>query len=973
MPRRTSARGTGETTLAVEVEGARTHNLKGVSCRVPHGRLTVVTGPSGAGKSSLVFDTIYAEGQRRFVESMSTYARQFLDLMERPPVEEIRHVLPAVALEAKNSVRNARSTIGTITEIHDVLRLLFANLGTVHCGDGHGPGRRWAAGEVAAALAAGEVGERFLLVTRVERPRRGAETLLAELRRQGFTRRWDGEGVVPLAEDEGWPEAWNPLPLALGRFRADPAASARVASTVEDGWKLGARRVEAIGGANGEQGHVHFSSELACGVCGRALRSPTPALFSFNSPLGACPTCEGFGRVIGIDAERVVPDRRRSLAERPIAPWNTPAYEELYDGLWSAARRRKIPLDVPWGELPEAARDWVWRGKGRFVNLEAFFRWLESRTYKVHVRVLLARYRAYNPCPDCGGGRLNREALAVRWEERTLPELLAWSVEEIRSWLAGRQVAGARQALGAHLLEELGERLDVLHRVGLDYLTLDRQARTLSGGETQRIHLAAALGSGLTSTLYVLDEPTIGLHPEDGGKLLELLRDLAARGNTVLVVEHDRTLIAGADHLIDLGPAAGEHGGEVVAEGTVAQVLRSPASLTARYLRKRRPTPARGHVARYRRERGRVTVEEELERRPRLAIRGAREHNLQGIDVDFPVDALVAVTGVSGSGKSTLVENVLYGNFQRSRGVADVEPGRCDEITGLDALADVTLVDQSPIGRSSRSNPVTYVKAYDDLRRIFAGAEEARRRGITPAHFSFNVEAGRCPDCQGTGALEVDMQFMAPVVVRCDRCQGRRFRPEVLAVRHQGRDIAETLELTVDEALDAFARERGMVRKLQPLVEVGLGYLRLGQPTSTLSGGEAQRLKLASFLSRPAHAGRRLFLFDEPTTGLHLADIEQLYRTLRRLVQRGDGVVVVEHSLDLIARADWVVDLGPGGGAHGGRLLFCGPFGTFLERAEGPTARLLDAHLGGRRPRVPSSRMQANSKRVASRAEERCP
>jgi len=942
----------------IEVVGARTHNLKGVSCRIPHGRVTVVTGPSGAGKSSLVFDTIYAEGQRRFVESMSTYARQFLDQMERPPVEDLRNVLPAVALEAKNSVRNARSTVATITEIHDVLRLLFAHLGEVRCPDGHGAARRWTAGEAAGDLAGGAAGDSFTLVARLARPKRGADEKWAELVRQGFARRLEGEQVTAMAPAERWPKRLDPLPLALGRFRADPAAQARLAATLEDGWKLGARAVEALGAA----GARFYGPDLSCASCGAALRAPTPALFSFNSPLGACPTCEGFGRVIGIDAERVVPDPTRPLAGRPIAPWNTPAYEELYDGLLEAARQRGVPLDRPWHALSAADRDWVWRGEGGFVNLAAFFRWLEGRTYKVHVRVLLARYRAYNPCPDCGGARLNQEALAVRVHGRTLPDLLALSVEELRRWFAARAWTEREREVGAHLFDELAERLEVLHRVGLDYLTLDRQARTLSGGETQRIHLAAALGSGLTSTLYVLDEPTIGLHPQDGEKLLALLEDLAARGNTVLVVEHDRTLIEGADWLIDLGPAAGERGGEVVAEGPPELVLAHETSLTAQFLRRRPHTPARAHVARFRREHGRKTVEQELADRPRLTILGAREHNLRGVDVEFPLDALVAVTGLSGSGKSTLVENVLYGTYQRAKGVVDVEPGHCDALLGLERLADVTLVDQSPIGRSSRSNPVTYVKAYDDLRKVFAGTEEARRRGITPAHFSFNLETGRCPECEGTGALEVDMQFMAPVVVPCERCSGRRFRPEVLAVRHLGRDIAQTLELTVAAALGVFARETTFCRKLRSLSEVGLGYLRLGQPTSTLSGGEAQRLKLASFLGRPATDGRRLFLFDEPTTGLHLSDIDLLYRTLRRLVQRGDGVVVVEHNFDFVAHADWVVDLGPGGGEHGGRLLFCGPLATFLDEAESPTADGLRRHLRWRR-REGAGRMPAAASR----------
>jgi excinuclease ABC subunit A len=949
---------------AIEVVGARTHNLKGISCRIPHGQLTVVTGPSGAGKSSLAFDTVFAEAQRRFVESMSTYARQFLEQMERPPVDDLRNVLPAVALEARNTIRNARSTVGTITEIHDVLRLIFAHLGEVHCPLGHGVARRWSASEAAAELAAGAAGERFTLVARLARPRRGAAAKLAELIRQGFARRWAAGEVVRFETGAKWPAELDPLPLALGRFRADPESAARLAATIEDGWKLGARAVEAVTGERTR----HYGRDLSCAECGATFRPPTPALFSFNSPLGACPTCEGFGRVIGIDAERVVPDPERSLAERPIAPWNTPAYEEHYDRLLRAARRRRVPLERPWRALSAAHREWIWRGDGDFVNLDEFFRWLESRTYKVHVRVLLARYRAYNPCPDCHGGRLNREAMAVRYQGRTLPGLAAESVEELRRWFAERLGEPGIDPAAGHLLEALAERLDVLHRVGLDYLTLDRQARTLSGGEAQRIHLAAALGSGLTDTLYVLDEPTIGLHPQDGEKLLDLLRELAGRGNTLLVVEHDRTIVSGADHVLDLGPAAGERGGELIVEGTIDEVLEHPESLTGRFLRERPATPARAHVARFRREHGRRTIEEELADRPRVTIEGAREHNLRGIDVSFPLDALVAVTGVSGSGKSTLIENVLYGTYQRSKGVVDVEPGHCDALIGLERVVDVTLVDQSPIGRSSRSNPVTYVKAYDDLRKIFAGAEEARRRGITPAHFSFNLETGRCPDCQGTGVLEVDMQFMAPVTVTCDRCQGRRFRPEVLAVRHLGRDIAETLELTVDEALALYARERPFTRKLAPLVDVGLGYLRLGQPTSTLSGGEAQRLKLASFLGRPTRAGSRLFLFDEPTTGLHLADIDQLYRTLRRLVQRGDGVIVVEHSLDLVAHADWIVDLGPGGGRHGGELLFCGPLASFLDEVDGPTASRLRRHLRWPRRRGGSSTMPAITARDRRRA-----
>lgn len=936
---------------AIVVTGARTHNLKNIDCRIPHGALTVVTGPSGAGKSSLAFDTVFAEGQRRFVESMSTYARQFLDQMERPPVESVDNVLPPVALEASNSIKNARSTVGTITETHDVLRLLFTHLGEVLCPQGHGPARSYSPEEAAGRMAQGAVGERFVLVARVRRPKKDANRSLDELIRQGFGRRLEegsgdadfGGEVVRMEPGGRWLKKYDPLPLVLGRFKASgDQAGMQLTHAVEEGYRLGEGRVEA----RGQDGAVrYYSREVMCSVCGDSFRRPTPPLFSFNSPLGACDECQGFGRVVGIDAERVIPDPRRSLRERPIAPWNTPAYENRYERLLAAAEERGIDLDTPWQDLPEEDRDWVWSGKGKFPSLDKFFAWLERKTYRVHVRVLLARYRSYTPCEACGGTRLQPEALRVEVQERTLPQLTALSIEDMRRWLQEQEWNERQREVAGHLIEALEERIEVLHRVGLDYLTLDRQARTLSGGEAQRIHLAASLGSGLTSTLYVLDEPTIGLHPTDSAKLLTLLQDLAGRGNTVLVVEHERTLILGADHVLDLGPAAGEHGGRVMAAGTPEEILAAEESLTGRYLRQRPQTPAREHLARCRREQGLPTTASEVEGRQRIAIRGARAHNLQGIDVEFPLASMVAVVGVSGSGKSTLIENVLHGTYQRSQGVVDVEPGECDALEGLEQLADVVMVDQRPLGRSSRSNPVTYVKAYDEIRKLFAATPVAKQRGIQAGHFSFNIDRGRCPACKGTGVTEVDMQFMAAVTVTCEQCQGRRFKPEVLAVRVDGRNIAEVLELTVDEALEAFADRKRLCRRLQVLVDVGLGYLRLGQPTSTLSGGEAQRLKLASFLDRPKKDAPRLFLFDEPTTGLHLSDIDLLYQTLRRLVERGDGVVVVEHSMDLVARCDWVVDLGPGGGRHGGELLFSGALQHYLDRAQSPSADELRRHL----------------------------
>ncbi|HVR28394.1 MAG TPA: excinuclease ABC subunit UvrA [Thermoanaerobaculia bacterium] len=957
--------GTTPAARAIEVVKASTHNLKAIDCSIPHGKVTVVTGPSGSGKSSLAFDTVYAEAQRRFIESMSTYARQFLEQVERPPVEAMRGILPAVALAARNTVKNARSTVGTMTEAYDVLRLVFAHLGRVACEHGHGELRSSTAPQAADQLVSAAGGEPITVLAPIRRPAKRADAALAELVRQGYFRILHDGRVERIEARRRWPKELDPLPLVLGRFSPSPRSRSRLTAAIEEAYRLSGGRVELRGAPD-----RFLGQRLTCPECGATSTRPQPALFSFNSPLGACPECQGFGRVIGVDRERVIPDPGKTLRERPIAPWNSPSYEEHYQPLWKAARRRGVPLDVPWRDLDASAREWVWSGDADrdFVSLSRFFAWLERRNYKMHVRVLLSRYRAYEECRSCGGRRLCPEALSVKVKGKDASELARLSVEELRAWLQAQTWEPWERETAAHLLDELGGRLDTLHRVGLDYLTLDRQARTLAGGEAQRIQLASALGTGLTSTLYVLDEPTIGLHPQDSERLLALLRDLASRGNTVLVVEHDRTLIRGADHVIDLGPRAGDRGGEVMAEGSFEEVLRSETSLTARYLRngiwgdgERAGAGGAGgdcaasEVAEARAgcepRGGFETAAIDVDALPRIGIRGAAENNLRDLDVDLPVGCLVAVTGVSGSGKSTLVHRVLHDTYQRSKGVVEVEPGRCRELLGLERLEDLVLVDQRPLGRSSRSNPVTYSKAYDEIRRLFASTPSARREGVTAGHFSFNLEGGRCPDCEGTGVEEVDMQFMAPVEVVCDRCQGRRFLPKVLAVTWGGLDIAETLELTVEQAQAHFAAESRVRRRLESLAAVGLGYLRLGQSTATLSGGEAQRLKLATFLDAGRGARRaaapRLFLFDEPTTGLHMADIDLLHRTLRRLVARGDGVVVIEHSLDLIARADWIVDLGPGGGEHGGALLFSGPRQRFVEEGRSPTAVELRLFLAG--------------------------
>lgn len=927
---------------AVRVLGARTHNLRDVSCEFPVGAVTVVTGPSGAGKSSLVFDTLYAEGQRRYAESMSTYAQQFIQQLDRPPVEAIENLPPAIALEAKNSITNARSTVGTLTEIHDLLRLLFTYVGEVSCPAGHGPARRSSPEEIGAVLAKGGAGEEFLVVAPVERPGRRAGEALTELVRQGHFRMLvDGE-IERLEEPEEWPESRDPLLVVVGRFRSGPSPSARLRDAVEEALRLGNGRLRGVG----SEATLFFGRRRTCAACGRETEDPVPPLFSFNSPLGACPECEGFGRVTDIDPDLVVPDPSLSLEERPIAPWNSKSKRRYYRRLYTACEERDVPLDVPWEELDRETREWIWAGGKGFTGIRPFFRRLQRKKYKVHVRVLLARYRGYYGCPECEGTRLQAAARRVTVGEKNLPELTAFTVEHLREWFRDRDWSDAERARSSHIVEAIDERLEVLHRVGLDYLTLDRTARTLSGGESQRIHLSAALASGLTGTLYALDEPTVGLHARDSKRLLGLLGDLASRGNTVVVVEHDPTIIRGADRIVELGPGAGENGGSLIFEGTAAELLETEASVTSEYLR--RNGSDRGEWAADDGVGSSMEIDE-LTRRPRIEVRGATAHNLRGIDVEIPLGALTAVTGVSGSGKSTLVDTVLYDGYRARQGEAGVEPGPCETILGLEAIDGMELVDQRSIGRSSRSIPVTYVKAYGRIRKLFAETEEAQRRGLSRGHFSFNVDEGRCPVCQGTGEQEIDLQFMGTVSVLCERCGGRRFRPEVLKVRLRGRSIAETLDMTVSETLEVFADDEPLCRRLRVLETAGLGYLRLGQPTSTLSSGEAQRLKLAEHLKDSAGERPKLLLFDEPTTGLHVSDVDVLATALERLVDLGHGVVVVEHQLDLVARSDWIVDLGPGGGHHGGEVLFCGPMRRFLDEAEGPTADELRDHLRRRR------------------------
>ncbi len=941
---------------SIHIRGARTHNLKDVSVTIPIGSLTVVTGVSGSGKSSLAFDTLYAEGQRRYAESLSTYARQFLERLDRPDVDAIEPVPPAIALEQKNGVRNARSTVGTQTEIHDSLRLLFAHGGTTFCpacGVAAVPGGVDRA--VEELFAAGE-GDRVTLVaplawkpeTSARRSRRtGREDRIRveELKRAGFFRALSGNGeTVEIGEDvEGLLDARGNLPVVVGRFVLREESRAEIAAAADTAFAM-AGSLSAVF----EDRTRAFRRGLHCPSCGADFRDPTPALFAFNSPLGACPACQGFGRVIGVDLEKVIPDTAQTLSDRPIAPWNTPAYESAYRDLFRACRRYSVRTDIAVARLSAHEREVLIKGRGEFYGVNGFFDWLETKRYKIHVRVLLARYRAYTLCPECRGARLTPAALSVRLRGRTIAELSELPLSELQQWFEELSLSPAEQERLSSVVSEIRSRVRYMNEVGLDYLTLARAARTLSGGESQRIGLASALGGALTGTLYVLDEPTIGLHAADTRRLLTILRRLADRGNTVVVVEHDPEVIEAADRVIDLGPGAGSLGGHLLFEGTPRALSRVKSSATGDLLRSRTasrapldsqlstrnvPSSSAGRLVAFRRVEGAVTVV------------GAREHNLKDLTVRFPLGRLAAVSGVSGSGKSTLVRDILYNSYaRRVKGVVALDVGEHDRIEGLENVADVLFVDQSPLGRSARSNPVTYIKAWDEIRQLFARTARAVSRGITARDFSFNSPGGRCEVCRGTGSQTIDMQFLADVVVRCDACDGRRFQNRVLSVRYRGKNIGDVLSLTVTDASAFFSDQPRIVRRLQPLKETGLGYVTLGQPTATLSGGEAQRLKLASFLDARAaprgsggtqgspprplgHASARgtLFLFDEPTTGLHASDIERLLQTLRRLILLGHSVIAIEHNLQFLAASDWIVDLGPGGGDRGGRIVAEGP------------------------------------------------
>jgi excinuclease ABC subunit A len=948
---------------AIIIRGARTHNLKNISCDIPHGKLTVVSGVSGSGKSSLAFDTIYAEGQRRYVESLSAYARQFLERIEKPDVDLIDGLAPAIAIKQKNTTRNPRSTVATATEIYDYLRLLYARCGTVYCVYCDGLVKRDSMDEIAEALLALDEGTRLNVLFPVAgatpapeveakaaakpvkaagRPAKvtvktsgkpvvsGAdsahtETLkarLTELRASGFNRLYQEGKIVEFSTPESLLDLDFLLPVfvLLDRIVVSAENRARMVDAAEIAYREGGEVIfeEVPRDENAERRRHRFSGAYECKSCHRPGKEPEPRLFSFNNPFGACPRCQGFGNTVDFDLNLVIPDKGLSLAEGAIDPWERPKYRPWFTDLRKQSADLGIPMDVPWREMPEAARETMLRGKGSFAGVFGFFAQMERKKYKLHVRVMLSKYRGYAECPDCRGQRLRAEARSVRINTQNICQATAMTITQAKEFFDGLKLTPMQEEIAGPILDEVRQRLSFLDAVGLEYLTLDRLASTLSGGEAQRIQLATSLGSRLVGALYVLDEPSIGLHTRDTARLIHILEELRDLGNTILVVEHDADVLRAADHLLDLGPGAGEHGGKLLAEGVLAEIEANPNSLTGRYLSGQVSIP--------------VPTRRRVPGKEKLVLRGAEANNLHGLDVAIPLGLLVAITGVSGSGKSTLVHQVLYRAVMRALGQSDgADPSATyKSLAGVERLNDVVLVDQTPIGRTPRSNPITYIKGFDLVRELYASQPEAKRLSLTPGHFSFNVPGGRCNTCEGDGTVTVEMQFLADVELPCEDCNGTRYQAKVLQVEYKGKNIHQVLQMTVKEALRFFAGQTRLLEKLAVLDEIGLGYLRLGQSATTLSGGEAQRVKLAAHLAqvraananaKPSQASRVLYILDEPTTGLHFDDVSKLLTAFRKLIDGGGSLIVIEHNLDVIKCADWVIDLGPEGGEGGGRIV----------------------------------------------------
>lgn len=908
------------------IRGARAHNLKNLNLDLPRRALTVITGLSGAGKSSLAFDTIYAEGHRRYVESLSTYARQFLERVEKPDVDCVEGISPAIAIEQVNPVKHSRSTVGTTTEIYDYLRLLFAKIGKTICPDCGAQVQPDTVQGTVDRLLAEQPGKRALILYPLPITKATtAQGVMANLLAEGFVRVKVRDQVFTLSPNLTLDlDGLSQIGVVVDRLVVEEKQRGRLAESLEIAFIKGGgvALVDLVEGAT-----WRLSDQFHCLSCGRLFERPTPLFFSFNNPRGACSVCKGFGNILDYDLSLIIPDPRKSLAEGAIEPWTLPRYVRHYtDELRHLARRQQIDLHRPFNQLPEEQQHKILHGCGGFIGVLPFFRRLEAKKYKLYIRVFLSRYVTAIDCAQCGGARLRPDALYVKVGSFSIAELSRMTVDALERFWDTVDLTPFEREIAHSLLTQIQGRLSFLRHVGLNYLTIDRLTRTLSGGEAQRINLANQLGARLTDTLYILDEPTIGLHPRDTQRLIDILRQLTDQGNSVIVVEHDRDVIAAADHVVDLGPGAGEHGGELIFSGPTEKLWRDASSLTARYLRDELTIPV---PTRRRSTQGRS-----------LQLFGAQENNLQGIDLTIPLQTLTCITGVSGSGKSTLVHDTLYHALDRVFHGTSAKIGKFDRLVGVEQLRDVILLDQQPIGKTPRSNPVTYVDAFGPIRKLFAETSRARLAGYRPADFSFNVAGGRCEACEGNGFLRIEMHFMADLYVTCEQCGGTRFKPDLLEVRYRGVNIHDALQMSVTQAVDFFTEAPQARTRLGLLAEVGLGYIRLGQPANTLSGGEAQRLKIAAELGKKDPRDV-LYILDEPTTGLHFDDVRTLVRVLNRLVDQGNTVVVVEHNIEVIKTSDYVIDLGPEGGEGGGEILAMGTPEAIARSRRSYTGRYL--------------------------------
>ncbi|MFO7850996.1 MAG: excinuclease ABC subunit UvrA [Bacteroidota bacterium] len=902
----------------ISVKGARVHNLKNLTVDIPQNKLVIITGVSGSGKSSLAFDTVYAEGQRRYVESLSSYARQFLGRMNKPEVDFISGIPPAIAIEQKVNTRNPRSTVGTSTEIYDYLRLLFARIGRTYSPVSGKEVKRHGVDDVVAFISKLKKESRILILSPNTIPENiDLQEYLSFLKKQGFNRIKANNKILRINDDatvDGFLEHKQKIDIVIDRVITDndPDNLSRIADSVQTAFTTGKGR--CIIESENYDNHLHEEFSNKFEADGIEFIEPNEHLFSFNNPLGACPVCEGYGRIMGIDEDLVIPDHNLSVYDDAIVCWKGEKMKKWKERLVRNSSLFNFPIHKPWYQLTDEQKELVWKGNRYFYGLNRFFKYLEKKKYKIQYRVMLSRYRGKTRCPECKGHRLRKESSYVKIKGKAIHELTLLPVSEVYDFFRTLKLNRHEEEVGGRILAEIRSRLEFLVNVGLTYLTLDRLSSTLSGGESQRINLATSLGSSLIGSLYILDEPSIGLHPRDTNLLVEVLKNLRDIGNTVIVVEHEEEIISASDEVIDIGPEAGRFGGKLVFQGTVGK-LKQARTLTADYLSGRKEIP----VPRVRRPWNNT-----------IRLTGARENNLKNIDVVFPLNTITVVTGVSGSGKSTLVNDILYPLLQNSIGGFSRKPGNHRTIEGdLALLKGIELVDQDPIGRSSRSNPVTYLKAFDEIRRLFAEQQASIQNNFKASHFSFNVDGGRCDECKGEGTIKVEMQFMADVELTCEECKGKRFKKEILEVKYRDKNIHDVLDMTINEAIEFFSSasgkaEKKIIERLIPLAGVGLGYVKLGQSSSTLSGGESQRVKLAYYLAQERINDHILFIFDEPTTGLHFHDINKLLDSLNALVERGHSVILIEHNVEMIKNADWIIDLGPEGGEQGGYVVFEG-------------------------------------------------